>query len=98
MSEGKQTKKWMIGASTPFECLNEEHFELYRKAGIDAFELSVDAEYYNQLDFHKIKEMAEKNGITLWSFHLPFYYLPYVIIDVVDEEYRKKVVEFQSQL
>ena len=65
-------KKWVIGVSTPFQYLTDEHFAEYREAGIGAFELSVDAEDYMKVDFEEVAKIAKKNGITPWSFHLPF--------------------------
>ena len=87
----------VIASSTPFECLNEAHFAEYAAAGLGAFELSVDAEYYGLLDIPAIVKAAQSQGITPWSFHLPYYYLPDAVISVPDVQRRASAVRFQGE-
>ena len=51
-----------------------ETFESIKSAGISAVEISNGMKNYaDMIDFHAIKKFADEFGITLWSYHLPFY-------------------------
>lgn len=73
-------KDWPCAASSCilgyYEGHNEEGFARYRKAGIEYAEISMQDEKLKEYDFYenpeKIARAAEKNGIKLWSFHVPF--------------------------
>ena len=60
------------------ELIGEEGFVNMRTAGVKAIELSFDE--YESMDFQGIKAAADKNGINLWSLHLPF--MPFETIDI----------------
>ncbi len=76
--------------------LNEELFENYHKAGIEAIELSYTLDYYNNMDFNKIREMAERFGVKLWSFHLPF--MPFDEIDISHPEKCENTIKIFKEL
>jgi len=51
-----------------------ETFESIKNAGISAVEISNGMKNYaDMIDFTAIKKFADEFGITLWSYHLPFY-------------------------
>ena len=84
---------YKIGLSTPSnEELTEELFKSCTEAGISHIEISVSNELSKKLDYEKIKEWADKYGITLWSFHLPFW--PFSEIDVSKPEIADCTVEY----
>jgi len=89
--------KRKVGISTKFNMLNREMFADYRKNGIDAFELSVAGELYEQLDMKQIVSDADSEGIEKWSFHLRF--APFDFVDIASPEntLRKRSVEYQAK-
>ena len=64
----------MIGLSLKLPYLNEEFFAKMKASGVEAVEISCATEDYDKLDYAAIKAAADKEGITLWSFHFPFGY------------------------
>lgn len=74
----------------------EEVFRDYRDAGIEAMELSLKKALCETLDYQQVKEWADKYGIELWSYHLPF--SPDVDISVTDEKQRVYYVEYLTDL
>lgn len=74
----------------------EEVFRDYRDAGIEAMELSLKKALCETLDYQQVKEWADKYGIELWSYHLPF--SPDVDISVTDESQRVYYVEYLTEL
>lgn len=70
---------YKIGLSTP-GFVNEELFKSCRDSGVSHLEISVSKELSERLCFDELKKWSEQYGITLWSFHLPFY--PFSEIDI----------------
>jgi len=87
-----------IGLSTPGNMVSEELFKNYVEAGIEYAEITADLNGSLNLDFSKIKEIADKCGVKLWSFHLPF--APFADIDIssLDEEKRIYTVNINKAL
>lgn len=86
-------KNWPCAASTcilgHYEGHTEEGFARYKAAGIEYAEISMQDDKLNEYDFYehpeKIAEAAEKNGVKLWSFHVPFsWFLNVANIDPVE--------------
>ena len=73
-----------IGLSSCGKELEEKLFADYKEAGITHMELSADAEILEELDFDKVKALADKHGIVLWSMHIPF--SPFFFLDPSDPE------------
>lgn len=90
--------KRAVGISTSFDYLNRETFREYRKAGVTAFELSVQLNHHDIIDLGDITKSAKEEGVDTWSFHLPFY--PFEVIDPasLDADVRKNTVERLSVL
>ena len=51
---------------------SEETFRRMQEAGISATEISLAPEMYKVLDHKEVAGLAQKYGIELWSYHLPF--------------------------
>jgi sugar phosphate isomerase/epimerase len=75
--------------------MDEELFKLYRDAGIFYMEVSLGKKETEELDFDKLNEWSKKYGITLWSFHLPFW--PFNEIDISRPDIADKSVEYLTQ-
>ena len=90
--------KRATGISTSFDYLNRETFSEYSKAGVTAFELSVQLNHHDLIDLSEICRFAREEGVDTWSFHLPFY--PFEIIDPasLDKDVRRNTVERLSAL
>lgn len=87
-----------IGLSTPNDyenIIDENLFKLYRDAGIFYMEVSLGKKETEELDFDKLNEWSKKYGITLWSFHLPFW--PFNEIDISRPDIADKSVEYLTQ-
>ena len=65
----------MIGMSMGLPYLNARQFAAMKEAGVDCVEISCAYADYPLLDYRKVAEEAEEQGITLWSFHYPFHKL-----------------------
>lgn len=84
---------YKIGLSTPSnEEISEELFASCAEAGISHIEISVSNELSKKLNYAKIKEWADKYGIVLWSFHLPFW--PFSEIDISNPPIANESVEY----
>ena len=80
-----------LGLSTP-GFITEELFSDMKNAGIKHMEVSLSKEKTENLDYEQVKAWAEKYGINLWSFHLPF--MPFKDIDISHPELAEKTVEY----
>lgn len=73
-------KNWALGASSCvlayFGGHTDEGFSHYVNAGIKYAELSLGDDKLSELDFYenpeKLYEIAKRNGVEFWSFHVPF--------------------------
>lgn len=83
-----------IGLSTAGFTFTEENFKSLKNAGITNIEISRGWLEYDSLDFSEIKRLADKYGVNLWSFHLPFADPKNVDISSLNEEIRKKTVNW----
>lgn len=72
--------------------VSESIFKELKDAQVKYFEVSLYKEEVEKLDFAYLKETAEKYGIVLWSFHLPF--MPFAEIDISNPEIAEKTVEY----
>jgi sugar phosphate isomerase/epimerase len=52
--------------------LTDEMFAAYRAAGIDAAEITVPVAEFDALQWDSIAQTAARQGVELWSCHLPF--------------------------
>lgn len=68
--------------------VSESIFKELKDAQVKYFEVSLYKEEVEKLDFNYLKKTAEKYGIVLWSFHLPF--MPFAEIDISNPEIAEK--------
>ena len=84
-----------IGISTCGAPATEAMFAACREAGITHIELSYNKPACDELDLPAIKALADGQGITLWSFHLPF--SQELDVSLTDDQARTSVVAYQSE-
>ena len=72
--------------------VSESIFKELKDAQVKYLEVSLYKEEVEKLDFNYLKKTAEKYGIVLWSFHLPF--MPFAEIDISNPEIAEKTVEY----
>ena len=83
-------RKWLTGISVKFDLYSHKDFEAFKKAGVDAVEISPRFGNEDKLNWAEIKAEAERTGMVLNSYHLPFS-RQYAIADL-DESQRQEVV------
>lgn len=79
--------------------LDDKAFAAYKENGITHMEISFGRyEDTVSLDFKEYKRLADKYGVTLWSFHLPF--MPFSTLNPAhfDETVRKFTVGYFTEL
>ena len=86
----------VIGLSTCGKTSNEELFSAYATAGIEVMEISPRTEEYAGLDYGEIRALADKYGITLGSFHLPF--MPFDALDISAPALAEATVRYLTEL
>ena len=85
--------------STNGKKIGEELFRQYQEAGIGMAELSFGAVGSETLvDLREIKSFADRYGVKIWSFHLPF--MPFLTVDIssCDEKLREDSVRYLTEL
>lgn len=88
---------YKIGLSTTRgKVIDEVLFRDYKKAGIDAMEISVDQDAYAGLDYQAICHLAKEYEMELWSYHLP--YGPFTEIDISNRELKQHTIAYLSEL
>ncbi len=63
---------WKLGMSSCGRILDEKTFEGYAENGVKVMEVSPSNEQLKTLDFKLLRTIADKTGVELWSYHLPF--------------------------
>ncbi len=71
---------YKIGLSTTASKHTDEFFKACSDAGIEVVEISREKNEIDVLDYKELKELCEKYGLKIWSFHLPF--CPFEKIDI----------------
>ncbi len=87
-----------VGVSTAGVLPTEATFVALRAAGIDATEISVTWNLYEELNYRDIKRFSQEYGVQLWSYHLPF--CPFEVVDVcaLDKAVREGTVRYFTEL
>lgn len=83
---------YQIGMSSCGEDLTEALFADYKKAGVQAIEISLGHKPDKDLDFFEIKRLSDVYGIELWSLHLPF--APFTELDLSRPDLCDHTVEY----
>lgn len=86
-----------IGLSTSGKDLTPALFENYKKAGIEAMEISKGYEIQLNMDFSLVRRWADEYGVTLWSYHVPF--KPFDLFDMSspNKETREKAINLMAE-
>ncbi len=87
---------FQIGLSSCSKPLDEQTFASYARAGITAIEISPKAEEHDTLDLGAVAALAERFGIELWAYHLPF--LPFQKIDISKPQLAEYTVTYFQRL
>lgn len=89
---------YKIGLSTCCNdgIINRQLFEDYSKAGIDAMEISMPSDYYENINYKQLEKLSSQTGIELWSYHLPF--APFDRIDISNRATYKNTVGYFEEL
>ncbi len=87
-----------IGVSSGNSLFSDSYWSDLSEGDIDVTEISVDYLLYKDLDYKAIKENADKYGIKLWSYHLPFW--PFTEIDCssTDKAIRDYTIKYFTEL
>lgn len=87
---------YKIGLSTCNKVISEKLFADYRKAEIDAMEISMEADQYDELNFALTSKSAKQYDIDLWSCHLPFG--PFHRFDISNSDLARNTLAYFSEL
>ena len=87
-----------IGMSSCGFEINGENLYAMKKSGIDNLEISLKSERYPCFDYKGTRALADKYGITLWSFHLPFLPFSELEISTSDNALRSASVKYLCEL
>ncbi len=85
---------YKIGLSSCGFELNEENFSKLQESKIDAVEVSMSTEKYNNINYKELKALSEKNNVELWSYHLPFYPFEKINIASLDKNVRSSTIDY----
>ncbi len=75
----------------------ENQLPKMKQAGVCDMEISLRYEDCCELDIQSVSRLAEKNGIRLWSYHLPFGWTGLLDLGSTDEKIRTFSVEKLSE-
>lgn len=83
-------------SSSGFKDMTDCDFVSLVKAGITDIEISVSDDMYKTLDHKGIKERADRHGVNIWSYHLPF--SPFEELDIAKKELKEHTIEYFTEL
>lgn len=87
---------FQIGLSSCGKPFGAELFCEYKKAGIEAMEISLSKKECDVFDFAQAKKLSMEYGVRLWSFHLPF--MPFNKIDISSPKLCRKTVPYLCEM
>ena len=87
---------YRLGLSTTGKVVCDELFENYKKAGFSAAEVCLGLEGSKTFDSAELRALADKYGIELWSFHLPF--MPFEELDISKAELADKTISLYEDI
>ncbi|MCH5198475.1 MAG: sugar phosphate isomerase/epimerase, partial [Oscillospiraceae bacterium] len=85
-----------IGLSSCGKPFTSELLSQYKKAGIDAIEISLSKEDADAFDFAYAERLSKEYGVEMWSFHLPF--MPFDEIDISSPRLSRKTVPYLCEM
>ena len=87
-----------IGLSSCGFALTDENFAALKKSGVDAVEIVRRLEDHKNKDCKEIKSLADRHGVELWSYHLPFSPFSEIEISTSRADVRKSTVELFEEI
>ena len=87
-----------VGLSSSAFSLTEENFKKIKESGIEAIEVSMNLDAQLQLNHKEVKELSERYGIELWSYHLPFFPFKQIDISSLDPALRNNAITLYTEL
>ena len=87
-------EQWLTAVSDSRR--DEETLAYLKACGIDAMELSVSAQEYQQIDWPAFRQHADRAGMQVLSYHLPFAWD--INIAAPDEAMRRRAVDIHCDL
>ena len=85
-----------VGLSTCGFTFTENNFAALAEAGIRNIEISRPVVEYPYLDHKVIRALADRHGVNLWSYHLPFDAPTKLNIASTDKQIRQRTVDILS--
>lgn len=64
---------WNVGVSSKANDITDELMRDYADAGVRYMELTPHWERYDEFDYENARRLADRYGVTLWSYHLQFW-------------------------
>ena len=93
-----KSNEWKLGMSScGSDFVDRSVLEQYAKGNIECMEISMLKEQCLKLDWKQLKKDADECGVTLWSFHLPFYPFETNNFAHPDPVVRKNTLELHSE-
>ena len=89
---------YRIGMSSCGFALTDESFSALKGAGVDAIEIVRSLEDHKTKDCKEIRILADRYGIELWSYHLPFAPFSELEISTSRHDVRRSTVELYSEI
>ena len=89
---------YKVGLTSKSNVFSDELFRTCQEAGIHVMEISNCSAGYADIDFKSVKELADRNGVTLRSLHLPFKTHEGISHDIGNPEVCDVAVEDQKKL
>ncbi len=85
---------YKVGLSVGTILHNDESFAGLAESGIKNVEISPKYDEYPLLDYKELKRLSDTHGVNIWSYHLPFSTVNEFDIASMNEELRKKSVDY----
>ncbi len=91
--------QWKLGLSSIYtDDVGTDTFKEFAQGGIDAIEVSLTPQKYYTQDWKRVKKDSADTGVSLWSFHLPFYPFAEYNIASLDKNIRDTAVSKQYEM
>ena len=87
-----------VGLSSSAFSLTEENFKKISESGISAIEVSMNLDAQLQLNHKEVKELSDRYGVELWSYHLPFFPFKQIDISSLDPALRNNAITLYTEL
>ena len=89
---------YRIGLSSCGYALTDESFAALKRSGIEAIEIVRSLDDHKTKDCKEIRTFADRYGVTLWSYHLPFAPFAEIEISTSRHDVRNATVELYTEI